>query len=61
MANKLRELAPGLRQTGIDVAFHKGHSRTIEIRRVGATASTLSLVRADDAVEDPGALEERCA
>jgi hypothetical protein len=32
-ANKLRELAPGLRQVGIDVTFQKGHDRTISVRR----------------------------
>jgi hypothetical protein len=38
MGSKMRELAPGLRQIGIDVRFHEGHARTIEIRRGANTA-----------------------
>jgi hypothetical protein len=40
VANRLRELAPGLRQIGVDVQFQKGHSRTIAIRRTSAASAT---------------------
>lgn len=63
VADALRRLAPGLRRTGIEVAFTKhGHTRTrlIEIGRVSSSASSASSA-GEDSLEHSEIAADACA